>query len=286
MQIFFSPAKLNLFLRILGKRADGYHELASLFQAVSLGDTLAVAIDSSAAGDTLTAEGRPIAVDSSNLILRALAVFRKYSPNTPYLRIHLTKNIPLEAGLGGGSSNAATALWAVNQLTDNRYSSEQLKEWGKELGADVPFFFSSGTAYCTGRGDQITAQAPLQQKKPVCLVIPPYGLSTPAVYGAYRSDVVPQRELPGLFEASYTDQQPSYFNDLQQAANTVNPMQDVIQRQLATAGFEVVVMTGSGSAFFCIGNGAVSLPPGYELLPVNYLSRTEDGWYSQPFPYS
>ncbi len=139
-----SPAKVNLFLRILRRRSDGYHDLASLFQAISLYDTIHFALSDH---DELTCDKPGIPTDSTNLILKAADLFRRKTGLKFGLKAHLEKRIPHEAGLGGGSSNAATTLWALNQLHGQPASPDELIAWSGEIGSDITFFLSHGTAY-------------------------------------------------------------------------------------------------------------------------------------------
>jgi len=149
-----SPCKINLFLRILRKREDGYHELASMFQAISLHDDLSFTVlPDDAEEDQLECEDPNVPLDRSNLVLKAIDVFRKRTGRTEKFRVKLNKQVPVQAGLGGGSANAATALWGVNQLCGKIATNEELADFGAEIGSDISFFFSLGTAYCTGRGE-------------------------------------------------------------------------------------------------------------------------------------
>ena len=157
---FFSPAKANLFFRVVGKREDGYHEIASLFQTITLGDILRI---EPAKVDSFICNDPQIASD--NIVVRARDLFRQKSGIYQPVKIELEKAIPIQAGLGGGSSNAATALWAMNQITDKTVDVKQLQAWGAELGSDVPLFFSKGTAYCTGRGEIIRELTPLRSRR-------------------------------------------------------------------------------------------------------------------------
>lgn len=124
----FSPAKINLFLHIVSKRSDGYHELSSLFQTITLGDRLTIELSDK---DQLSCSDPQLPIDSTNLVLKATALFRKKTGLNPFFKIHLDKKIPIQAGLGGGSSNAATALWGCNLITKANLSSHTLKEWGR-----------------------------------------------------------------------------------------------------------------------------------------------------------
>lgn len=133
-----SPAKINLFLRILHKRADAYHELASLFQTVDLSDILHLSLSET---DSLVCSDKTLAVDSSNLIIKAANLFRKKTGIDQGLSVHLEKKIPMEAGLGGGSSNAATTLYGFNELCGRPATEAELISWASEIGSDVSFFF-------------------------------------------------------------------------------------------------------------------------------------------------
>src|SRR5437016_5240820 len=131
MLTLISPAKINLNLRIVGKRPDGYHELSSVFQAIDLCDVLTF---EKSEKDKFTCNISTLPNDKKNLVLKALDLFRSKTGLNFCLKIHLDKHIPIEAGLGGGSSNAATTLWACNQLTGQTVSLERLQEWSAEIG--------------------------------------------------------------------------------------------------------------------------------------------------------
>jgi 4-diphosphocytidyl-2-C-methyl-D-erythritol kinase len=136
--MWVSPAKINLFLRIMRRRSDNYHELASLFQTISLCDYLSITESDS---DLLICNNPSIPTCPSNLIWKAIHLYRINTGKKFALKITLDKHIPIEAGLGGGSSNAATALWAVNSLMGNLVSPDELQLWAGEIGSDVPFSF-------------------------------------------------------------------------------------------------------------------------------------------------
>lgn len=276
MLTLFSPAKLNLFLRVLRRREDGFHELASLFQAISLGDMLSFSL---AAHDQLTAEGLSVPLDGSNLIAKAVDLFRKNTAIDASFTIHLNKRIPLEAGLGGGSSNAATTLWALNELTGRPATLEQLVAWGGTLGSDVAFFLSSGTAYCTGRGEILKSLEPLPETPSITLVKPPYGSSTPQVYRALNCLTLPHRD-PIQYLDRFYENDIEYFNDLETAAFAAIPDLAQLKEELLFAGFEHAVLAGSGSTFFCIGEAKLSLDPTYLIKKVRYLNRPLNSWYS------
>lgn len=282
MLTLFSPAKINLFLRIVSKRSDGYHNLSSVFQTISLGDTLTVELQDLDGQDELTCSDPQLPTNRSNLILKATELFRQKSGINQGFKIHLNKRIPIEAGLGGGSSNAATTLWACNQLTNYSVPLDTLKCWGAEIGSDVPFFFSQGTAYCTGKGERVY-HLPTLGARPVLIVKPQGGLSTPAVFRRLDfnqpvSEKVIQRDLDTFLCDSL-----SYFNDLEKPAFEIKPELHELKMELLKCGFEVVLMSGSGSAFFCLGEGELPHLPGVDLFPVQYVNRSRLNWYTTPF---
>jgi len=270
-----SPAKINLFLRVLGKRPDGYHELASLFQAVSLCDTLECALDRA---DQLTCNHPGVPLDSSNLILKAADLYRRKTGLQCGLKVHLDKQVPMQGGLGGGSSNAATALWALNVLNNHLVPDRDLAAWAAEIGSDVSFFFSTGTAYCTGRGEQILNQPSLQGKE-FWIVKPSQGTSTPLVYKNLELDRLPCRDPLIALESFETDD-PHYFNDLEEAAYKVMPDLKTIKTRIEEGGFQAI-LSGSGSSFFCTGSGDMPFLEGCESIKVKTLKREQGAWYEQ-----
>lgn len=268
-----SPAKLNLFLQIVNRREDGYHNLASLFQTIELHDTVHFALSKE---DHLTCSVEDIPTDSSNLIFKAADLFRKKTGLRFGLNVRLEKNIPSQAGLGGGSSNAATTLWALNTLLDHPVEISELAAWSSEVGSDVPFFFSQGTAFCTGRGEKVQILDPL----PPCtlwIVKPNEGLSTPDVYRRVdlkNLSACNLLQLANQFGAGYS----TYFNDLEKAAFLVLPELKALKASLIECGFDTVLMTGSGSAFFCIGDGTPTLNLPF-IQKTQFINRKADSWY-------
>lgn len=274
MLTLISPAKINLFLRILRRRPDGYHELASLFQAISLHDTLEFSIADS---DELTCNQPWIPTDSSNLVLKAANLFRRKTGLSFGLKVRLEKRIPHEAGLGGGSSNAATTLWALNQLHSQPATLKDLIEWSAEIGSDITFFLSQGSAYCTGRGEILENLKPLPNQQ-LWIAKPREGLSTPTVFKALDLSKVPYRD-PALILKAFYDGRPDYFNDLEATALQLKPHLSSIKSALLEAGFEQVVMTGSGTAFFCLGPNPPPEIEGVHFYSANFIYRQPGMWY-------
>ena len=271
----FSPAKLNLFFKVLQKRTDGYHEIASIFGAISLGDYLHISL---APNDEISCNDPAIPLGEENLIMKAIHLFRKSSLLSFHASVNLEKHIPPEAGLGGGSSNAATTLWGLNELLDSPFSQEQLIELGGQLGSDVPFFFSNGCAHCTGRGEKIEPLPPFPFPS-IIVAKPAESLSTPLVYKRTQVELLPPRDILHVIQ-SFHDGTPIFFNDLEPAAFQIKPQMATWKHHLQALGFNHVVMTGSGTAFFCLGNVPSPSLPNVTFYPTRLLSRKKDQWWS------
>lgn len=265
MITYKSPAKINLFLRVLGKRKDGYHEISSLFQAINLFDTLKF---THAKQDVFTCNDPKLPTDESNLVLKALRLFRVKSGRAFPLEIHLEKHIFSEAGLGGGSSNAATTLFALNQMIGNPYSESTLAEWGSELGSDVPFFFSTGAALCEGRGEKVVPVHDLPQMT-FSLSKPAFGLSTPDVYRALDLNKLSQEDPRKILE-SFSAGKPHFINDLESAAFKLKPELAEYKKSLLKDCNGDALMSGSGSCFFSTGTSN---------LPYKPITRSYGEWY-------
>ncbi len=264
---FFSPAKLNLFFRILRKRTDGYHEIISLMQAIDLGDDLTVSLSSE---DKLTCDDPTIPCDHHNLVIKALQLYRNKTNLQFCAAAVLKKRIPPQAGLGGGSSNAATMLWALNELHNRKVSLRELVSWGAELGSDVPFFFSNGTARCTGRGE-VLENASLAKEAFFWIAKPSFGCETPHIF-----------KHVDLNECDRTTPKEQFFvNDLETVALKLYPQLENIKQRLLGLGFTYVAMTGSGSAFMCIG--PISEPELQDItfFPSRSISKTKETWYEK-----
>lgn len=197
-------AKINLTLDVGPRRPDGYHDIRSVMQTIALHDTVSVTLDR-VPGVHLTVTGDEavgVPTDETNLVHKAAVRLQKIAAargiragNESGLQIVLDKHIPSQAGLGGGSSDAAAALLAVNKLFSLALSQAQLSEIGAALGADVPFFLTGGTALAEGLGEQIKPLPPLSPSWPLVIVKPNSGVSTAAAYAAL--DAVPNRTTSG-----------------------------------------------------------------------------------------
>lgn len=176
-----SPAKVNLWLRVLGKRTDGFHEVHTRMCPLSLADEVQVTRKSEGVTHLTCSDGT-VPTDESNLALKALRTFEKVTGSTTAFDIHLEKRIPHGAGLGGGSSNAATVLQAVNQLSGNPLDEVKLREIAAELGSDVPFFLYGCVCDASGRGEILTPVTDFPWKLSLVLIKPPFGIPTPWAY--------------------------------------------------------------------------------------------------------
>ena len=178
-----APAKINLSLRILGKRPDGFHELETLLAPIGLADTIEVS-HGTGHGITLTCNDPELPTDSNNLCVKAAEAFRVATGLDHGIAITLLKRIPHGAGLGGGSSDAAAVLKGLNELFDEPLVNEELHQIAASLGSDVPFFLTSGPAWCRGRGE-ILEEATAPPKRNLLLIKPPFPVPTAWAYKKY-----------------------------------------------------------------------------------------------------
>jgi 4-diphosphocytidyl-2-C-methyl-D-erythritol kinase len=180
-------AKINLSLIVLGKREDGYHDLHTVMAAIDLNDDLHFD-HADRQGIFLECSGRPVANDRDNLVVQAARLLAESAGIQPRLKIRLHKRIPIGAGLGGGSSDAATCLAGLNLFWNLNLPIAALARLAAVLGSDVAFFLYNSVALCTGRGE-IVQPIPQRCRRPILLIIPDFSLSTRLVYSLYSSDI-------------------------------------------------------------------------------------------------
>lgn len=269
--ILYSPAKINLYFRVLRRREDGYHEIASLMQAVSLFDELTIELSDQ---DYLSCSDPKLPTDSRNLVLKAVDLFRKKTCLNAYFKISLQKKIPHEAGLGGGSSNAATTLWGINKLLGFPATQQQLQHWSADIGSDVPFFFSQGSAHCTGRGEHVDNVSPFTAS-PLTIVKPDFGLSTPQVFSHCRPQ--PDLDYKAYFQKVLEGTE-KRVNDLESAALELAPQLISLKQELHQH-LKDPIMTGSGSAFFGMGDLDHRLDSSLNIFSVKSSNRSLNEWY-------
>jgi 4-diphosphocytidyl-2-C-methyl-D-erythritol kinase len=246
-----APAKVNLFLEILGKRPDGFHEIATLMVAIRVWDSLFFKEEA----DLRLVCSRPeLSVGPDNLVVRAAQLLRKTTGCTKGAHIRLVKRIPMEAGLAGGSTDAAATLWGLNRVWQLKLTTEELARLGGELGSDVPFFFHTPAAWCTGRGEQV---APVRLGKALDLVLlcPAFGCPTADVYRNLTLPAATEsgEQLKQAVAAGDTDAIGRLlFNRLQPAAEKIAPAIPAYCRRLAQLGPAGQLLSGSGSSLFAL----------------------------------
>lgn len=258
MPRYRSLAKINLHLEVLGRRPDGFHELRTLFQTVDLADELTLE-PTRTGGVELTVRGPAgIPTGPENLAWRAARVFLdRWGARGDGVRLHLDKRIPAGAGLGGGSSNAATVLRALAELHSPPVPLEELIPIARELGADVPFFLVGGAARARGRGDLLEPLPDAGRAWPVWILWPGRSLSTAAVFARWRPAAGEPPSLPPplarLFsEGRWEGAPPDWvgWNDLETAAFSIDRHLEELYTYLAQGRARAVRMSGSGSALF------------------------------------
>jgi 4-diphosphocytidyl-2-C-methyl-D-erythritol kinase len=261
-------AKVNRSLRVLGKRPDGFHELDTVFQTVDLTDTLFFLEGEEggrAAGHvSLTIEGAELPADDSNLILRAAASLQERFGPRRGARIHLSKRIPIGGGMGGGSSNAASALRGLAALWRLPATEADLHALAVSLGSDVPFFLLGGRARGRGRGEVLTP-LPDGPEEWLVLAFPPFSLSTAAVYGAFSgaalTDSGAQTNLRGPDSGGGPDR-----NDLEPAAESLRGELRRLRLALSEHGATSARLSGSGSTVFGVFGDEKSARRAFEGL--------------------
>jgi 4-diphosphocytidyl-2-C-methyl-D-erythritol kinase len=289
-------AKINLDLRVLGTRADGYHELRTVFQAISLHDRLTCTPRSGPFAIECDTAGVPL--DASNLVWKAAqtlwTALRRDGPVRDIV-IRLEKKVPLQAGLGGGSADAAAALLGLARVWRVPVQPSHLTDLAAALGADVPFFLSGGTALGLGRGDEVYPLADLPRHW-IVLVIPGFGVSTSEAYGWYDGE----RDLgrgqavrePQYFPGPWPSRAAQMINDLEAPIARHYPEIEQMKLALRRNGALAAAMSGSGSTVFGLfqkrAEAAAAVDrlsgSGWRVLLTESLGRGEYARRSRPHP--
>jgi len=251
-----SYAKINIGLHILGRREDGYHEIRTIFQTVNLYDRLEIALIQDGKIE-FTSDSRELD-PHHNLVVRAILSLSRFKKLDKGYRVHLEKEIPIGAGLGGGSSNAAATIHGIRRLLDLNLSYKELLEIGEALGSDVPFFFVGGTALGVGRGAEVY---PLedQPEKYLLLVVPTGAVSTVDAYARVTLPLTKKskKSMIPTFCPDYLDslgQRNFIGNDFETVAFHDFPKLKGVKRKLLERGALAAGLTGSGSALFGLFN--------------------------------
>ena len=256
-----APAKINLFLEVPGRRADGYHELVTCMAPLAWADELTF---TAADRLSLTCDDPSLPLDTDNLVLKAALALQRQTATNHGAAIGLTKRIPSTAGLGGGSSDAVTTLRGLNQLWNTQLSEPELMNLAAQIGSDVPFFLAQSWAWCRGRGEQVT---PCKSgiSIPLLLVCPLAGLSTAAVYQTLNAPSLDVGKQQARGESAMAEairmsnlQAISHllYNRLQLPAERCLPLVGELRQLFAQAASQGLclgsLMSGSGSSYFAV----------------------------------
>ncbi len=262
MQIYRAPARIPLFVRVVGKNSDDSPKVVSLKQTINLYDQISVNRSDSDHFESL-----------SPLILEAIALYRKKTKNTDTFSVKLERNLPTHAALGEESSHAATVLWALNQFSNTPVPEETLQDWGAELNSEVPFFFTTGTAKCSD--NTLESLEPLPEQR-VWIVASEHDMPKTAVFNRLNLLELQDRQLEQILDRYIGF--PEYFNDFEEAAFALNPKLALLKQQVKDKGFRSVVMAETGSSLFCLDPKAEP-DPDDQLISTHYLNRRKGHWY-------
>ena len=278
-----SPCKVNLILNILGKRADGFHELETVMQPVNLFDE--ISLERGGSGIQLSCSHPELPVDSKNLVHRAATVFLAAAKISDGVKIHLQKNLPLAGGIGGGSANAAVTFSALNELFDTPLVPETLHELAAALGSDVPFFLYDQPCLATGRGEKVELleNFPALRGKAFLLIHPGFGISTPWSYQnlarfpeALNGQKGRAEKLISLLKSGdLKAAADGFYNSLEAPAFDKFPVLSLYKNFLRENGALAALMSGSGSTTFAIAENLTAA----ETLAEKFKSQFGDkGW--------
>ena len=248
---YLAPAKINLFLDVLNRREDGYHNLSMIMQTIDLCDEIEI---EKAEKILMDSNKTDIPLNEKNLAWKAAELFFEYTKINGGCKIYLKKIIPDGAGLGGGSSDAAQVLIALNEIYDAKLSNEELKNIAVKIGADVPFFIEKGCCLAEGIGDILT---PIENRtNPYVLVYKPeFSISTKWVYENLNLNNRTRKNTSELIELLKDGNMKFYdgiFNVLEDVSETKYPVIEDIKNKFKNLGATNAMMTGSGSAVFSI----------------------------------
>ena len=251
-----APAKVNLILRVLDRRPDGFHNVWSLMQTVGLEDLLTIRVSHEHAEIRLTCDDASLSVGPSNLVFRAADAVRREGGLSCGVEIHLAKRIPMGAGLGGGSSDAAATIQGLNQVLHLGWTPARMAEVGQQLGSDVPFFLYGPAAIVSGRGE-VVRPLRLEGSRWVVLVNPGFPVDTKWAYhqlSSTRKTVEPLSESLGRLiagkQASWNDVVEWAVNDFEAPVFTAHPVLADVKEELLAEGAEMALLSGSGATVF------------------------------------
>ena len=277
-----SPAKINLFLEVLKKRDDGYHEIVSLIQAVDLCDELV--LEKRKKGVVVTCDHPDCPTDESNLAFKAASMLLEEETTKEGVSIHINKKIPISAGLGGGSSNAAATLKGINQLYQLKLPDKKLHDLASRIGSDVPFFLYSGQALVKGRGEKIKPINIMYRDYWLVLVCPGFEVSTRWAYQNVKISLTKERKefnLENLENGSvFFKALRSFRNDLEEVVSKRYPVVQKIKEILENSGALKSSMSGSGPTVY----GVFDRKPQAEEVTKKLLRGDWQIFLTQPIP--
>ncbi|MDO8536139.1 MAG: 4-(cytidine 5'-diphospho)-2-C-methyl-D-erythritol kinase, partial [Candidatus Omnitrophota bacterium] len=279
-----APAKVNIFLKVLNKRKDSYHNIVTVFDRISLADTIKI---SKISKGIILKSDKPITrYPEDNLCFKAAEAILRYGKVKSGVRIDINKKIPLASGLGGGSSDAAAVLRGINKLFDLKLSGRILLNMAKELGADVPFFvLNTAFAIGKGRGDELKVVRP--GKRFWHLIIKAgKKTSTGDIYGAFdetSKHLTPGREnvkiqIPSEFRMDYEQAESMLHNDLETADSLKKGVTGRILKDLARLLGKKVIVSGSGPSLFCLYGTRREAIDAKDAILRNLSARSRSGW--------
>ena len=277
-------AKINVGLKILAKRPDGFHEIRTIYQTVGLADRLQISLTSAKQGIRLECEHSELASTRENLVYRAAELWRRVRGFKGGIRLRLEKKIPMGAGLGGGSSDAAATLLALERLTGNRLGFDVRLGLAAKLGSDIPLFLMGGRVLGCGRGEEVYPLTDLPARH--CLIaFPGFSVSTAEAYRALGLRLTAQKEDRRISTLGKRSPFPLEAwgpaeNDFEEFVFARWPELAKVKRQLIRAGAETASLTGSGSALYAVYESAQQLnraasriPAGWKVFKVRTLPR-------------
>lgn len=247
MMTVTAPAKINLSLRILGKREDGFHEIDTVMAPLDMADEILFA---NSRTTTLLCDAPGVPVDESNLVMKAVRLFEREYGKKAKQKINLVKRIPAGAGLGGGSSDAVQTLLALNEIICTGYSMEKLAGLAAELGSDTSFFLHPAVSRCTGRGERVEPlEALAGWTSPIVVLKPAFGIPTPDAYNRWADS----RPVEGFSYAEQNADGVILVNDLERPAFEKYPFLGMMKQWLLRQdGVKGALLSGSGSSMFAL----------------------------------
>ncbi|MGH7429840.1 MAG: 4-(cytidine 5'-diphospho)-2-C-methyl-D-erythritol kinase, partial [Candidatus Methylomirabilaceae bacterium] len=242
-----SPSKINLYLEVLGRRDDGYHEIRSIAVLTELCDT--IVLTKRASGITVGATNPEVPTGPENLCHRAADLVLRHCGIRAGVGVRIEKQIPIAGGMGGGSSNAAATLWGLNLLYELGLPREALMRLGADLGSDVPLFFSRGAAFVSGRGEQVE-ELPVLRPRWLVIATPGMQISTASVYQRLRLPLTSEEtgsRMRALFQSGQEEAALSCcFNRLEDVVLAAFPAIFALKQRLSSGGARPVLVSGSG----------------------------------------